>query len=62
MEAPAAAGAILILFGLAGDLVLSLFDVGLPAFQMAGGLIFLIYACNSSAWCHEHQDQSGGGG
>jgi multiple antibiotic resistance protein len=42
--ASAAACAILIFFGLTGDLILRFFGIGLPAFQMAGGLIFFIYA------------------
>lgn len=35
---------ILIFFGLTGDFVLRFFGIGLPAFQLAGGLIFFIYA------------------
>lgn len=35
---------ILIFFGLTGDLILRFFGIGLPAFQLAGGLIFFIYA------------------
>ncbi|GAB6067713.1 MarC family protein [Methylothermus subterraneus] len=38
------AGGILLLFGLAGDAVLALFGIGLPAFRLAGGFIFFIYA------------------
>jgi len=38
------AGAILIFFGLTGDFILRFFRVGLPAFQLAGGFIFFIYA------------------
>jgi len=39
-----AACLILIFFSLTGDFVLSFFKIGLPAFQIAGGLIFFIYA------------------
>ncbi|MBW2741573.1 MAG: MarC family protein [Deltaproteobacteria bacterium] len=39
-----AACLILIFFSLTGDFVLNLFKIGLPAFQVAGGLIFFIYA------------------
>jgi len=39
-----AAGAILIFFSLTGDLVLRFFSIGLPAFQIAGGFIFFVYA------------------
>ncbi len=35
---------ILIFFCLTGDLLLQLFGIELPAFQLAGGLIFFIYA------------------
>lgn len=35
---------ILIFFGLTGDFVLRFFGIGLPAFQIAGGFIFFIYA------------------
>ena len=35
---------ILIFFGLTGDFVLRFFGIGLPAFQLAGGFIFFIYA------------------
>ncbi len=35
---------ILIFFGLTGDFVLRFFSISLPAFQVAGGLIFFIYA------------------
>ncbi len=35
---------ILIFFALTGDFILAFFGIGLPAFQLAGGLIFLIYA------------------
>jgi len=35
---------ILIIFALSGDLLLRLFHISLPAFQIAGGLIFMIYA------------------
>ena len=38
------AGIILIFFGLTGDFVLRFFGIGLPAFQLAGGFIFFIYA------------------
>ena len=39
-----AACLILIFFSFTGDFVLSFFKIGLPAFQIAGGLIFFIYA------------------
>ena len=39
-----AAGLILIFFGLTGDFILRFFNISLPAFQIAGGLIFFIYA------------------
>jgi multiple antibiotic resistance protein len=35
---------ILVFFGLTGDLILRFFGIGLPAFQLAGGFIFFIYA------------------
>jgi multiple antibiotic resistance protein len=35
---------ILVFFGLTGDFVLRLFGISLPAFQLAGGFIFFIYA------------------
>ena len=35
---------ILAFFGLTGDLILRFFGIGLPAFQLAGGFIFFIYA------------------
>ena len=38
------AGMILILFVLTGDFVLRLFRISLPAFQLAGGFVFFIYA------------------
>lgn len=38
------AGGILIFFSLTGDFVLRLFGIGLPAFQLAGGFIFFVYA------------------
>ncbi|BCX82197.1 multiple antibiotic resistance protein [Methylomarinovum caldicuralii] len=38
------AAAILLLFGLTGDAILRFFGITLPAFQIAGGLIFFIYA------------------
>ncbi len=42
--AATAAGIILVFFGLTGDLVLRFFNIGLPAFQLAGGFIFFIYS------------------
>jgi len=39
-----AACIILIFFGITGDSVLRFFGIGLPAFQLAGGFIFFIYA------------------
>lgn len=36
--------AILVFFGLTGDFVLRFFRIGLPAFQLAGGFIFFVYA------------------
>lgn len=38
------AGGILVFFSLTGEAVLALFDISLPAFQLAGGFIFFIYA------------------
>ena len=38
------AGLILIFFSLTGDFVLRFFGIGLPAFQLAGGFIFFVYA------------------
>ncbi len=35
---------ILIFFSITGDAVLSFFHIGLPAFQLAGGFIFFVYA------------------
>ena len=35
---------ILIFFGLTGDFMLRFFGIGLPAFQLAGGFIFFLYA------------------
>lgn len=35
---------ILIVFGMTGDAILRFFGIGLPAFQLAGGFIFFIYA------------------
>jgi multiple antibiotic resistance protein len=35
---------ILLFFGLTGDFVLNFLGIGLPAFQLAGGFIFFIYA------------------
>jgi len=35
---------ILIFFGLTGEYVLRFFNIGIPAFQVAGGFIFFIYA------------------
>lgn len=39
-----AAGVILIFFSLTGTVILRFFKIGLPAFQVAGGFIFFIYA------------------
>ena len=39
-----AACLILIFFALTGDFILRFFNISLPAFQIAGGLIFFIYA------------------
>ena len=39
-----AACIILIFFGFTGDFVLRFFGIGLPAFQLAGGFIFFLYA------------------
>lgn len=38
------AAAILLFFGLTGDGILKFFGITLPAFQLAGGVIFFIYA------------------
>ena len=35
---------ILVFFGVTGDFVLQFFGIGLPAFQLAGGFIFFVYA------------------
>jgi multiple antibiotic resistance protein len=35
---------ILVFFGITGDYVLHFFGIGLPAFQLAGGFIFFVYA------------------
>lgn len=35
---------ILVFFGITGDFVLQFFGIGLPAFQLAGGFIFFVYA------------------
>lgn len=42
--ASGAAGAVLVFFGLTGDSLLRYFGITLPAFQLAGGLVFLIYS------------------
>lgn len=42
--ASVAAGAILIFFSLTGTVILRFFKIGLPAFQVAGGFIFFVYA------------------
>ncbi|HUU41310.1 MAG TPA: MarC family protein, partial [Desulfatiglandales bacterium] len=42
--ASATACAILFFFCLTGNLVLRFFGIGLPAFQLAGGFIFFLYA------------------
>jgi len=42
--ASSSAALILIFFALTGDFVLRFFNIGLPAFQLAGGFIFFIYA------------------
>lgn len=39
-----ASAVILSLFALSGDVVLRFFQISIPAFQIAGGLIFFIYA------------------
>jgi len=39
-----ASAVILVLFALSGDALLRLFHIGMPAFQLAGGFIFFIYA------------------
>lgn len=44
LTASAAACAILVFFGLTGDYLLRVFSITLPAFQLAGGAIFLIYS------------------
>ena len=35
---------ILVVFGLTGDAILRFFGIGLPAFQLAGGFVFFLYA------------------
>ncbi|OGQ95825.1 MAG: hypothetical protein A2521_00950 [Deltaproteobacteria bacterium RIFOXYD12_FULL_57_12] len=42
--AAGAAGLILLFFALSGDVILRFFNISLPAFQLAGGFIFFIYA------------------
>ncbi|BBL72890.1 membrane protein [Methylogaea oryzae] len=42
--AAAGAGAILLLFSFSGEALLQFFAIGLPAFQLSGGLILLIHA------------------
>jgi multiple antibiotic resistance protein len=42
--ATVAACAILILFGVTGDAILSFFGIGLPAFEIAGGFILFVYS------------------
>jgi multiple antibiotic resistance protein len=42
--ASAAACAILLFFSVTGDVVLRFFGISLPAFQLAGGFIFFVYA------------------
>ena len=44
LVASVAAAIILLLFALSGDAILNFFDISLPAFQLAGGFIFFIYA------------------
>ena len=39
-----ASAVILCLFALSGDAVLRFFQISMPAFQIAGGFIFFIYA------------------
>jgi multiple antibiotic resistance protein len=43
-NATVSACVILIIFGITGDFILRFFGIGLPAFQIAGGFIFFIYA------------------
>lgn len=42
--ASVAAGLILVFFGVTGDFVLRFFSIELPAFQIAGGFVFFVYA------------------
>jgi len=42
--ASSAACAVLIFFALTGDAILDFFDIGIPAFQIAGGFIFFVYS------------------
>ncbi len=44
LVAASASAVILILFALSGDALLHFFHIGMPAFQLAGGFIFFIYA------------------
>ncbi|MFA5626477.1 MAG: MarC family protein [Thiohalomonadaceae bacterium] len=44
LTASVVSAVILIIFAFSGDALLRLFQISLPAFQIAGGLIFLIYA------------------
>ncbi|MBW1976114.1 MAG: MarC family protein, partial [Deltaproteobacteria bacterium] len=43
-EAAFASAVILILFVWGGDAILNFFDISIPAFQIAGGFIFFLYA------------------
>lgn len=43
-QATLASAAILFFFGLTGDFLLRFFGISLPAFQIAGGFIFFLYA------------------
>ena len=42
--ASSAAAVILLFFAVTGDIILRFFGISLPAFQIAGGIIFFIYA------------------
>jgi multiple antibiotic resistance protein len=44
LVAACASAALLILFALSGDALLRFFNISMPAFQIAGGFIFFIYA------------------
>ncbi|MBU1163910.1 MAG: MarC family protein [Proteobacteria bacterium] len=60
--ASSSAALILIFFALTGDFVLRFFNIGLPAFQLAGGFIFF-YLCPADALpdSKQYQGNTAGG-